>query len=177
LRITQVCDGECVSVGKEVIHTRHPRGSRSSKWPACLLGLTTSLMAVADQHIARHFCALSSSSVRACPTGDTNVGVLVRRKGEVELRSNHAGLLLDSGRGKFTPIMVLPGTAKLLAHNPMFLLVCITVRGTFRLQMPPQPSRSPNGSNKWKSATRPRPARMGSSLSQRLRETIRIAMP
>jgi hypothetical protein len=38
LAITQVCDGECVSVSKEVIHTRHPQRFEIEQVPCVLLG-------------------------------------------------------------------------------------------------------------------------------------------
>jgi hypothetical protein len=71
------------SVRKSSTRAIH-RGSRSSKWPACSwadhfpCGLPTNTSVVTLRSI-------SSRRAGVAPQADTNVGVLVRRKGEVEL--------------------------------------------------------------------------------------------
>jgi hypothetical protein len=145
------------SVRKSSTRAIH-RGSRSSKWPACSW--------------TDHFsCGLPTSTSTSVVTlrsiSSRRAGVPHRRTqmlgycspGNVKsnFRPNHAGTLLDSGRGKLCSHHGPTWNSEALRLiTTLFLLrVHFTVRIHFPIQMSPQPSRSQR-SNQTESATRQR---------------------
>src|SRR6266705_2329590 len=165
LAITQVCDGECVSVSKEVIH----RGSRSSKWPACSwadrfsCGLPTNTSVVTLRIISSRRAGVPHRRTQT-------LGYCSAGKVKSNFHSNHAGTLLDSGRGKLCSHHGPTWNSEALRLiTVLFLLrVHFTVRIDFPIQMSPQPSLSQR-SNQTESATRPRRCAHGLLALQRLR--------